>query len=1146
VQASPISIDGNLSDWSQTDRLELPPKTPVTGYELYGRYENNSYKIAIHRSNNTIGENTTIWIDTDKNASTGHLIWGFAAGAEYNINIANDGKPYLYTGSSAQTPVAGPLSYSLVSDGSNGSNMEIDIPAGIIGTPQEEIHLFMDINDTNFLPASYSPASNSYVISKTLPSGNIILDGSLSDWNQEDRLEEADTIVNGYELYGRYENNSYKFALHNLNGTVSTLTTIWLNTDQDINTGYKIWGNFGGAEYNINIAADGKPYLYTDADGETYLTGPLPYSIASDNNNGEILEVEVPETLINTPNGESLNILVDVNNATFLPSDYVNNYTLLKNPNTNQGGDIIIDGNKSDWNEEDRLDLEAHNTVNGAELYGRYEDGKYKILLHDFSRVIAQNTTIWLNTDQDATTGYKIWGFAGGAEYNININSSGIPFLYTNNAGQTYISGPLNYATTVVSGGSILELEIPESLIGTPNAGGINLLLDINNSAFMPLSYSPASNQYILPRQAIAASVAIVYSDTTANKFFNKKAYAQLFMSVQSQAMMAGLPFDLLSEDDLLDINKIKKYKTLVFPSFANVKSSSLATIEQNLNLAVNEYNIGIITAGDFLTNNETGAAISGDSYARMKTLMGVTRTSGSEEPVDILYKISNTNHPITSGEYSYNEVIKNYDGITTSYFVPTGEYNSSVIATQTIENNAVKNALITVDHGGRHAHFATVAHMVDVNLLWSTLQWSVYGNKSPASLQMSRNKAIFVSRNDMDQSMFIDEVASVNGTLLTILQTWKEDFDFVGSYYINVGNNPSNQEETNWAYSGPLYQQYMALGNEIGTHSYTHPHDTNLLSDSQINFEFADSRSVIEQNLGLTNIGAAVPGMPEGLDASLEIIQHVDYLSGGYSSVGAGFANAFGFLTPTSTKVYLSPNMSFDFTLVGFQHRTAAEAKQIWFNEFDDLVSHNNQALIHWPWHDYGPNDSDNAGYNLDMFESLISKAHQFGSEFITGKDFSNRIKSFKNTGTTIFRQGNTITANVKTSASGKFALKMSSGNTIKSVNNWYAYDKNQVFLDKDGGKYTINLGANADAVTHITTLPSRSQLISVTGDGTDLQFQLEGNGKVNIDLKCSPSNISVSGGVSTYTLVSPTKISLNFSDNKLHANTSVNVNCP
>jgi hypothetical protein len=979
---------------------------------------------------------------------------------------------------------------------------------------------------------------------------SITIDGDLSDWLSTDRLELPPRApVAGFELYGRYENNRYKIALHSLNGSIGASTTFWLNTDQDTTTGYLIWGYAGGAEYNINIAADGKPYLYTGADGETLVFGPLPHSIISDGGAGTVLELELAEVLINSPAGEGINLLADVNNTTFLPASYVpdsNNYILHKESIFNQGK-IQIDGNKSDWANEDRLDLGTHNAVSDAELYGRYEDGKYKILLHHFTQNIGHNTTIWLNTDQNASTGHQIWGFTGGAEYNINIYSNGAPHLYINGAGLEggiWVSGPLVYAkVSDGSGGSILELELPEGLIGTPSGEGINLLLDVNNSHYLPRQYLPSSNQYILPRFPSKTPLGIVYSKTTEAHFFDKKAYAQLFMSVQAQAMMAGMPFDLLNEEDLLDLNKIKKYKTLVFPSFANVKLSQLPMIEENLGLAINQHQIGIITAGNFLTNDETGASLSGDAYARMRSFMGVARISGAGN-VDVDYTIANTSHPITSGEYIFGEVIKHYNGIFTDYFASTEGYNSAIVATQVV-NGETKNALITIDHGGRHAHFATVAHMTDVNLLWSTMQWSVWGGKAPASLQMSRHKAIFISRNDMDQSMFTDEVADVNGRLLTILQTWRDSYDFVGSYYINLGNNPANQEETDWNFSGPLYQNYRALGNEIGTHSYTHPNDTSLISDAQIQFEFADSRTIIEQQLGLSNLGGAVPGMPESLHASTEILQHVDYLSGGYSAVGAGYVNAMGFLDPAATKVYLSPNMSFDFTLIGFQGHTAAEAKQIWFNEFDALVAHNNQALIHWPWHDYGPNDNLNEGYNFDMFDSLISKAHQFGSEFITGKDFSQRIKAFNNATISISKQGNTIIAKANTSNSGQFALKIADGGAIKSVDNWYAYDDNHVFLDSDGGHYTIHTGSTPDAVTRISSLPSRSKLISANGDGTNLQFTLKGKGAVKVTLKCIPSSINVSGGSSNYTSAGQFAINILFNDDIQHAETTVDVGC-
>ena len=988
------------------------------------------------------------------------------------------------------------------------------------------------------------------VLSYTSANADISIDGNITDWTTQDRLELSPRApVAGYELSGRYENNTYKFLLRNLNGTISTSTTFWLNTDQDSNTGYKIWGYAGGAEYNVNIAADGQPYLYQDADGQTLVsTVPLTHSIVADGS-GTNMEFEIPETLIGTPAGSGINMLIDVNNSTFLPVSYwphENNYILPKQTVFANAG-ITIDANKSDWKATDRLDLDAANASPTAEVYGRYEDGKYKFLIHDFyTSNITTGTTLWLNTDQNSSTGHQIWGYAGGSEYNINFFTDAQPYLYTGGAGETFVNGPINFATTSDgASGSILEIEVPESMIGTPSGDGVNLLLDLNNSSYLPRSYYPHTNNYVVKRQTTSAPIAIIYSETSEAQFFDSKAYAQLFMSVQAQAMMAGLPYDLLSEDDLLDLDKITKYKTLVFPYYANAKTTLLPGIEQNLSTAVNDFNVGIVTAGNFLTNDELGASLPGDAYSRMKALMGITRTDGGG-PFDITYRISNNTHPITSNEFANNEVLKTYTGAFTDYFISTGVYPTEVLAQQVLDNTTTKNALIVSENGGRHAHFGTVQQMTDPNLLWSVLQWSVYGEKAPAALNLSRENSVFVARNDMDQSMFSDEVAAVEGQLLTFLQLWKTNYDFVGSYYINVGANPSNQEETDWSFSAPLYQQYMDLGNEMGTHSYTHPHDTNILTDEQLRWEFAESRIIIENNLNLTNLSAAVPGAPEDLRTSLEIIQHVDYLTGGYSGSGAGYPNAFGFLNPTQTKVYLSPNMSFDFTLVGFQNRTAAESQQIWFNEFDTLVKHTNLGLVHWPWHDYGPTNSGNDGYTFAMFDNLLARASNYGSEFITGEDFADRIKTFRSAGLTVTKTGNKVTANVDSSKTGKFALDMPKGTTIASVDNWYAYNDTQVLLANGGRDYTINLGATNTNVTRITELPKRGELISLNGNGTDVSFEFKGKGTVNFQLKCAPSAFSVTGGTNRFTFTTPSTVGLHFLEDQQYATTTVDATCP
>ena len=92
-------------------------------------------------------------------------------------------------------------------------------------------------------------------------------------------------------------------------------------------------------------------------------------------------------------------------------------------------------------------------------------------------------------------------------------------------------------------------------------------------------------------------------------------------------------------------------------------------------------------------------------------------------------------------------------------------------------------------------------------------------------------------------------------------------------------------------------------MGNEIGTHSYTHPEDTNGLTPAQIQFEFEQSKLLLEQKLGITIEGAAVPGAPESLATSQLIGQYFSYMTGGYTGVGAGYPGAFGYLTPGSDK---------------------------------------------------------------------------------------------------------------------------------------------------------------------------------------------------------------------------------------------------
>jgi serralysin len=821
-----------------------------------------------------------------------------------------------------------------------------------------------------------------------------------------------------------------------------------------------------------------------------------------------------------------------------LPFEAPSKQVSFREATVNKYDSITIDGDLSDWKASERINLPLNRPpylASDEVLYGKYvtaPEPAYVIGLKSTQAAIGNNTTFWLNIDKDANTGYQVWDQYGGAEYYVNVTddpnnaeNKNQPNLYND---KFEWKGSLIHAYNADR--SVIEFVIP--IASMPSASAIEqvgMLIDINDTVvFFPGNY-PSGGQFtivnvpeVLPvRTDFSKRVGIVFSNSTLKNFYHNKAYSQLFMSLQHQAMMAGIPFDLLSESDLTDLSKLVNYDALIFPYFANVNKANFEKIADVLYKAVYNYKIGIITAGDLLTNYDDGSSVEGDSYRNMKRLLGVGRIDGEGPVASIQLYADDITHPVMNN-YTKDEVIYTYKNHWYNYFEPVEGQIVNVLASQTVTGTkaGTYKAVIASETGGRNAHFATIEYLGNENLAWEALQWIIYGDQTSVGLKMGRYKSLFVARNDMDQAMEHDQISIVHVPLLELLKKWKTDYNFVGSYFIDIGNRPTQGIYTDWNISAPLYKQYVEIGNEIGSHSWTHPHFTDLLAPSEIEFEFNQSMNTIVNNMsndtwrGRTIRGAAVPGAPETEATAMEIAQYLDYLSGGYSGRGAGYPSAFGYLTPEFKKVYLSPNMSFDFTLIQFGvpvgnppvpvPLTADEAILYWQNEYAALMRHANQPIIHWPWHDYGPTISADpvtgSGYTVEMFDSTIAMAFNDFAEFTTSADLAERIETFKDVKLSINRENDVITAKVDSNNIGKFALQVgvAEGQVIKNVPNWYAYNQDKVFLDNDGGSFTINLGSTQDAVTHIEYLPMRAKLMSVTGDGINLNYTFEGEGTV------------------------------------------------
>ncbi len=160
---------------------------------------------------------------------------------------------------------------------------------------------------------------------------------------------------------------------------------------------------------------------------------------------------------------------------------------------------INIDGNLSDWVASERID---YNDVPGYSFYGTLQNGYFDFALSG-AAVIGAGTSVWFNTDLNATTGYELWGWAAGAEYNLTINSDGSASLYTGAAGQTLALGNIQLAYSTDH--RTIEFAIPVYTLGNP--GAIDTLYEINGGAqFGPTNYS--AQPYLLDPAAPAAPTA--------------------------------------------------------------------------------------------------------------------------------------------------------------------------------------------------------------------------------------------------------------------------------------------------------------------------------------------------------------------------------------------------------------------------------------------------------------------------------------------------------------------------------------------------------------------------------------------------------------------------------------------------------------
>src|SRR6185312_14275198 len=253
-------------------------------------------------------------------------------------------------------------------------------------------------------------------------------------------------------------------------------------------------------------------------------------------------------------------------------------------------------------------------------------------------------------------------------------------------------------------------------------------------------------------------------------------AYADLFMAAQHQAAAAGVSYDLLTEADLTNVAKLSQYSALIFPNMENVQSDQVSSIVSALSQVVYDYHVPIITAGNFLTNDQTGAPLAGNSYANMQSLLNVTLGQFGTGTYSVTANADAlANHNSVVSGYAAGEMIGGasgqFAGQPVGYYTNTGylTFNgvtqpATVLADINIQGGAAVAGVVQTTTGGTNTVFATTGLLGDSNLLQHAIQNAVFGATPSLSLDTSRMAGVVASRTDMDQSQFLSEVSPEDG----------------------------------------------------------------------------------------------------------------------------------------------------------------------------------------------------------------------------------------------------------------------------------------------------------------------------------------------------------------------------------------------
>ena len=312
-----IAIDGNLSDWANTPSAGAGVDVPNSAGNLVDLQAlklsgdaNNLYVAYENESPITLNWGFTLYLDTDRNPSTGFGMWD--TGADF---IIQGNGLYAYTGNGSDWNWTW---VTTVTAGVVGNNAELSISRAALGNPDNFHYMFWGENsafggtDYEILPATALTGGETYLFFEFTDGNNnngggnngggdtttITLDGNLADWsNIPTHIVDADDVTGAenkldiLEIHFHNDADNYYLAYKNDGDILLNWGyNFYLDTDSQSGTGFGLWDI--GADYLVS-AGDVYKYTGNGSDWSWEWVGPLDKVV-----NGDVMEARFPKAFL--------------------------------------------------------------------------------------------------------------------------------------------------------------------------------------------------------------------------------------------------------------------------------------------------------------------------------------------------------------------------------------------------------------------------------------------------------------------------------------------------------------------------------------------------------------------------------------------------------------------------------------------------------------------------------------------------------------------------------------------------------------------------------------------------------------------------------------------------------------------------------